>query len=250
MSDSPPVSGFDRIQQAYELRDARQPFSDWQRNIYHPRNPLGRLWHEHNRHILLRALDALDLPVPDLRILDVGCGYGYWLRFLVELGADPNRLTGLDLSAPRLEQARRMNPAIQWFSYEGGPFPVPAAAFDLVMQSVVFSSIPDPRMRRELAGLMLDACRPGGHILWLDLVRTANAELAAFQKEDVLALFPGCRIVLTDRAHPAWFRTQYRRLGPLCHALYALTRRGVAIHWVVLGGAAAGLLQALAASSL
>lgn len=31
-------------------------------------------------------------------------------------------------------------------------------------------------------------------------------------------------------------------------ALYALTRRGVAIHWVVLGGAAAGLLQAAASS--
>ncbi|MBY6262352.1 chromate efflux transporter [Azospirillum sp. 412522] len=33
-------------------------------------------------------------------------------------------------------------------------------------------------------------------------------------------------------------------------ALYALTRRGMAIHWVVAGGAAAGLIQALAASSL
>ncbi|CAO3417984.1 chromate efflux transporter [Azospirillum endophyticum] len=33
-------------------------------------------------------------------------------------------------------------------------------------------------------------------------------------------------------------------------ALYALTRRNAAIHWVVAGGAAAGLFQALAASSL
>ncbi len=33
-------------------------------------------------------------------------------------------------------------------------------------------------------------------------------------------------------------------------ALYALTRRGIAIHWVVLAGAAAGLVQALAAANL
>src|SRR5438309_5563054 len=31
-----------------------------------------------------------------LDILDVGCGDGRWLRWLVELGADPERVAGVD----------------------------------------------------------------------------------------------------------------------------------------------------------
>jgi SAM-dependent methyltransferase len=172
----------------------------------------------------LRALDALDLAVPDLSVLDVGCGYGYWLRYLIELGADPTRLCGLDLSAQRLAQARRMNPAVQWLTYDGGAFPVAPEVFDLVMQSVVFSSIPHAAVRMAMATAMLAACRPGGQILWVDLADTRSPELTTFQTEEVLTLFPGCSVLYVDRLHPSWFRRLYKHAGTLCHVLYALTR--------------------------
>ena len=39
------------------------------------------------------------------RILDVGCGTGFWLTELVRWGADPSRLTGIDLVPDRAEIA-------------------------------------------------------------------------------------------------------------------------------------------------
>jgi chromate transporter len=62
-----------------------------------------------------------------------------------------------------------------------------------------------------------------------------------------LGVYLGMAVLLPDGQHTvgsliwAW--------AIMLAALYALTRRGVAIHWVVAGGAAAGLIQALAASS-
>lgn len=63
-----------------------------------------------------------------------------------------------------------------------------------------------------------------------------------------LGVYLGMAVLLPDGQHGtgsliwAW--------AIMLAALYALTRRAMAMHWVVLGGAAAGLLQALAASSL
>ncbi|MBK1842481.1 chromate efflux transporter [Azospirillum sp. YIM B02556] len=62
-----------------------------------------------------------------------------------------------------------------------------------------------------------------------------------------LGVYLGIAVLLPDgqtAGHRIWI------WAIMLAALYALTRRNAAIHWVVLGGAAAGLLQALAASSL
>lgn len=59
-----------------------------------------------------------------------------------------------------------------------------------------------------------------------------------------LGVYLGVAVLLPDGKPDAWAWT----ISAL--ALYALTRRNVAIHWVVLAGAAAGLVQTLAAASL
>ncbi|PWC88899.1 chromate transporter [Azospirillum sp. TSH100] len=62
-----------------------------------------------------------------------------------------------------------------------------------------------------------------------------------------LGVYLGMAVLMPDGQHTAgnliW------AWAIMLTALYALTRRSVAIHWVVAGGAAAGLIQALAASS-
>ena len=63
-----------------------------------------------------------------------------------------------------------------------------------------------------------------------------------------LGVYLGMAVLLPDGQHTAG--SLIWAWAIMLTALYALTRRGVAIHWVVAGGAAAGLIQALAASSL
>lgn len=62
-----------------------------------------------------------------------------------------------------------------------------------------------------------------------------------------LGVYLGMAVLLPDGQHTAG--SLIWAWAIMLAALYALTRRGVAIHWVVAGGAAAGLIQALAASS-
>jgi 2-polyprenyl-3-methyl-5-hydroxy-6-metoxy-1,4-benzoquinol methylase len=63
---------------------------------------------------VLRRLDSLGHDLGKARILEVGCGGGRWTRFIAEITMEPENIKGTDLSAPRIEVARRMNPAIAY----------------------------------------------------------------------------------------------------------------------------------------
>src|SRR5438445_10103119 len=50
------------------------------------------------------------LPLRDKRMLEIGCGTGYWLREFVKWGADAAGVTGVDLLRDRIAAARRLCP--------------------------------------------------------------------------------------------------------------------------------------------
>jgi ubiquinone/menaquinone biosynthesis C-methylase UbiE len=213
-----------RLREVYEARDAAMPRAAWRDNIYHPRHPLGRLFHENNHDALVAALNAIELDLEGKRVLDVGCGWGQWLRRLVDLGADPALLTGIDLSSERIEAARASNPAIDWVQHDADALPFPDAHFDIVMQVVVFSSILDSAERESLALEMLRVVRPCGHIIFVDHKHDKGDRLVGFTADAVRRYFGGSRIVYSDSVHPRYFRKlAYSRPG-LARMLYRLTR--------------------------
>ncbi|HEX6489873.1 MAG TPA: class I SAM-dependent methyltransferase [Gaiellaceae bacterium] len=199
------MSAADEIRETYEARDAATRFDDWRASRYHPRNPMGRLFVEHNA-VLIDLLNEQDISLHDLSVLDVGCGAGNWLRHLVELGARPANLVGVDLSTERLEFARQANPGISWLEAGDGPLPFPDASFGLVMQTLVFSSIPDEQLRRRLAQEMLRVA--GRYLMWLDLL-PAESHLATFSGEQAHSYFPGTELVYRRRVQPGYFRHWY-----------------------------------------
>lgn len=102
-----------------------------------------------------------------LRILDVGCGTGGFLRQLIEWGADPVNLTGTELLPERLELARRNTaPGVHW--HLGGLESMPSNSFDLVSAHTVFSSILKDKARQTLAAEMWRVLRPGGWCMIFD----------------------------------------------------------------------------------
>jgi len=220
-----PEAEIARLRDVYEKRDESMPHAEWEANIYHPRHPLGHLFHEHNHDALVTALNELEIDLTGLSALDVGCGYGYWLRYLIDLGADPERLTGIDLSQRRIEAARAANPAVRWLHSGGEALPFPDDCFDLIVQSVVFSSILDEAKRAALAKEMARVVRSGGTVLWVDQKRDVGKTLAGFSKAKVKAYFPGSRIVYAESVHPRYFRSMYERHRLLARLIYGLTKR-------------------------
>jgi ubiquinone/menaquinone biosynthesis C-methylase UbiE len=135
--------------------------------------------------------------VAEKKILDVGCGNGAQLRRFLDYGALPANLSGIDLMAQRIEHARRLHPTIEWHVGSAHQLPYPDAAFDLVMSSVMFSSILSEPLLQKVADEMWRVRKPGGLILFHDFMYSNPQNLAVqgitYQK--IMRLFrrPGAK---------------------------------------------------------
>ncbi|NHZ34005.1 class I SAM-dependent methyltransferase [Massilia rubra] len=102
-----------------------------------------------------------------LRVVDVGCGSGGFLRQLVDWGADPCRLVGTEYQEQRLVLARmRSAPGIRWHLGDLD-FAAPDSV-DLVVANTVFSSILGADARAALARDMWRSVAPGGWCMLFD----------------------------------------------------------------------------------
>jgi ubiquinone/menaquinone biosynthesis C-methylase UbiE len=133
------------------------------------------------------------------RILEIGCGTGYLLRAFLQWGAYPENVFGIDLLQERIDQARKLCP--QGVRLECGnavALDFPDGSFDIVMQSVVFSSILDSEMRQQIAAEMLRVLRPGSFVLWYDFFvdNPRNPDVRGIRSSKIRNLFPGCQVYL------------------------------------------------------
>ncbi len=170
---------------------------------WHALNPVS-IAHRHELEWAIRdALVAEAVPLRDLRILDVGCGGGGWLRYFVELGADPEHLHGVDLIEERVARARRCNPGLDVRTADASlGLPFEDSSVDLVSQFVVFSSIPGAAAQEATAREMTRVLRPGGWLLWYDLtVRAPGAIPDGISEQRVRSLFPGVEPSVTRALH-------------------------------------------------
>ncbi len=128
-----------------------------------------------------------------LRILDVGCGSGGDIVHLLSYGASARNIHGVDLLAERLEIAARKMPHAILIQGDAEFLPYAGATFDIVMQSTVFSSILEPKLRKRIADEMLRVLAPEGLILWYDfLLNPLNRDTRGIRRREINQLFAGC----------------------------------------------------------
>lgn len=97
---------------------------------------------------------------PGVKLLDVGCGTGDFLRLLAPL-VSPGTAVGVDLSETMIAEARRRSAAenIDNLSFQAGSvldLPFPPASFDRILATQLLLHVPDPlkaltEMKRVLA---------------------------------------------------------------------------------------------------
>jgi SAM-dependent methyltransferase len=128
------------------------------------------------------------------RILDCGCGEGYWLRRMLDWGAMPDDLFGIDALPERIAGAVSKLPInCKLQAGDALQLPWPDEHFDMVSQFVVFSSILSPDLRGRLAAEIRRVLRPGGCILWYDFFRDnpRNPDVVGISRGELAQLFPG-----------------------------------------------------------
>lgn len=133
------------------------------------------------------------------RILDIGCGNGRWLRWCVELGADPAQIVGVDISSARFAQGLERNPLIRFECIDGKTLPFADESFDLVMQWTCFTSMPNAAWRNAMAREIERVLSPNGYLFWLDMP-FAHPTLSDKLPMDLAALFP--RLAVASRRVP------------------------------------------------
>lgn len=153
----------DRIRAAYGERDAAAE------TPYRWSNPGYVTYMQLLERALLRALDDAATPLAGARVLDVGCGSGYFLHRLSEYGAGEGH--GIDLLASRIEVARERYPGQEWHVGSATELPFEDGSFDLVTQFTCLSSIVDDATRAAAAREMLRVAGREGRVLSLDMRR-------------------------------------------------------------------------------
>ena len=153
----------DRIRAAYAERDATLD------NPYRWDNPGYVAYMQSVERSLLEALADAGVELAEARVLDVGCGTGYFLHRLGEYGA--GELHGIDLMENRVAEGRARYPKLDLRVGSAAELPYEDGEFDLVTQFTCLSSILDADVRLAAAREMRRVARSGGWLLSLDMRR-------------------------------------------------------------------------------
>jgi SAM-dependent methyltransferase len=128
-----------------------------------------------------------------LRAFEIGCGSGGVLLQLLRLGFQPQNIAGNELQPELVERARATLPAATHiYAGDAADLTLPDGEFDVVIQSLVLSSILDDSFQQALARRMWDLAKPGGGVLSYDFDynNPANPDVCAVTFKRIRQLFP------------------------------------------------------------
>jgi SAM-dependent methyltransferase len=211
----------ERIKEAYARRDALG-----KSRLYTYLDPYSLFIYQERERAILEALAANGFDsLSKIRILDLGCGTGAALRDFVKFGASPQNLSGIDLLPDRIEKARALSPGMEFTCGNAETLPFTDGSFDIVICFMVFTSVLDSGMKREIAREMTRVLSESGIIIWYDyhVNNPRNPDVRGVGKSEIMSLFPGCsvslrRIVLA----PPLLRIIAPHSLLLCHMLQGL----------------------------
>lgn len=156
-------------------------------------NPGNRMILAERRRLFTKLLRGAGwVPLGERRVIEVGSGTGSELAWLIQLGARPSNLVGVDLLPHRVATARHAYPDIDFREGNAESLPFPDGSFDLVMAITIFSSILDASMAHNVGAEISRVIKPGGGLLWYDVRydSVSNPNVKAVSKARTAELFP------------------------------------------------------------
>lgn len=126
------------------------------------------------------------------RILEIGAGHGDNIHFMMRAGFRWENIFVNELLEERVNSLKQWVPNDRIFS--GDVLSIPKEqTFDIIFQSVVFSSILDQRVQKQIANHCIALLNPGGLFLWYDFCfdNPKNRDVKGVSKKEVLSLFSG-----------------------------------------------------------
>jgi SAM-dependent methyltransferase len=177
----------ERIRAAYQARDAAAE------TPYRWDNPAYVAYMQQLERALLHGFTDAGLDLTGVRVLDVGCGSGYFLHRIKEYGA--GECHGIDLVENRVAAGRERYPSLHLHVGNAAELPFADGEFDLVTQFTCLSSIVDRDVRTAVANEMQRVAR--GWLVSFDMRgmlparmrRSGPTPTVALDKQELQRLF-------------------------------------------------------------
>lgn len=187
-----------------------------------------------SRLITRTGVESLDT----FHAFEAGCSTGYNLRLILQWGARPENLAGIDLDPAAVDYCRAHSPEIRVHHGSADAIPEGDEQFDLSMAFTLFSSVLDEDVAHGIARELFRITRPGGLIVVYDMRRQnpRNKAVHRIDAEDLRRWFPKCplRVQSITLVPPAarhvgswapWLYGPLAAIPPLrTHAMYVLRR--------------------------
>lgn len=160
---------------------------------YSPLNASTYLSEQEKERALIKLFKKEKLePLKNKRLLEIGCGSGTNLLQFIRFGFQPANLFANDLIVERINEAKRRLPSQVSF-YVGDILnqSFEEESFDIVFQSMVFSSILDAEFKAQVAKKMWNWIKPNGGILWYDFIydNPKNIDVKGIGLKEIKKLF-------------------------------------------------------------
>lgn len=201
----------DRIRKMYASRE--QAINDLE-YMWHPRNSVSYAYRHVRERALIELLNKCEVSLEQSKILDIGCGNGEFIRFVVALGANPGNVFGMDLMNVRIARASQTCPPGVHLQVGDARFVSFAdESFDIVSQFTVFSSVLDSEFRQAIAGQITRILKPGGLLIWYDFIRhhSKASNIRAVSDVELRHLFPDMESLGRAKLYNNLFRKLARR---------------------------------------
>ena len=176
-----------------EISEIKKRYSKRKKN-YNPLTPYIYMIQQEKERALIRWVHKESLePVDNKKLLEVGCGSGQNLIQLIRLGFNPKFIVGNELMQERVISARVLLPSgVKIIEGNALDLDFGEGYFNIIFQSMVFSSILDDNFQFQLAKKMWEWAKVGGGILWYDFTfnNPKNNDVRGIKLNRVKELFP------------------------------------------------------------
>lgn len=168
---------------------------------YSPLDPYSMMAEQEKDRAVVRMLRQHELikTVPQLSLLEIGCGAGNNLLRFIRLGFAPVNLCGNELMPERLQAARQiLPPSVQLLPGDASATDLADESFNIVCLFTVMSSILNDAFQERLAGKAWSLTKPGGGVLWYDFIynNPANPDVRGVPVRRLRELFPDSKPVV------------------------------------------------------
>jgi SAM-dependent methyltransferase len=181
------LSEIENIKNRYKKREQL----DYRYNLLNPWIYKGE--QEKERYFINWINTCSILPIEEKKLLEIGCGTGNNLLQFIRLGFSSINLVGNELLEDRVKKAKlKLPPELEIFAGNALDLAIQASQFDIVFQSMVFSSILDEKFKIQLAKNMWVWVKKGGGILWYDFIydNPWNKDVKGIPYKKVKEYFP------------------------------------------------------------